>query len=909
MNAKHEPGTPRTIRTTCPYCGVGCGVDVTPVAGTESTQLHPVHGTADHPANFGRLCVKGTALHEALGHGQRLLYPEIEGERVSWDEALDAVAAGFADAVREHGPESVAFYLSGQLLTEDYYVANKLLKGFLGSSNVDTNSRLCMASAVAAYKRAFGADAVPCNYEDLELCDLLVLSGSNAAWTHPVLFQRIAAAREARPDLKVVVIDPRRTATADIADLVLPLRPGSDAFLFNGLLHWLWQQGYCNESYVEAHCDGAEELFASLLPYTLDAVSAATTLTNEELECFYRLFATTERVVTFYSQGINQSATGTDKCNAIINCHLLTGRIGKPGMGPFSITGQPNAMGGREVGGLANQLAAHMDFSPENVERVGRFWRAANMATKPGLKAVDLFDAMHAGRIKAVWIMGTNPAVSLPDSDKVRAALAACPFVVVSDCVRHTDTSAFAHVLLPATGWSEKDGTVTNSERRISRQRAALVPRGEAKPDWQIVTHVARRLGFAEQFPYACPRDVFVEHAALSGFENDGTRAFDLGALQHLSHSEYEALQPIQWPVTQAAPRGTARLFTDGRFYTSSGRAQLVPVQAQLPQVRTSTEFPLLLNTGRLRDQWHTMTRTGQAPRLTQHSPHPFVSLPPTLMAELGLAQGDLVHVRSAHGEVLLPALPDSGLRAGEIFIPIHWNDRFASNARVSRLIDARVDPHSGQPESKLAAVAVAAAPMHQWLMLLLRHELPEELDECNALQLGRTRCAYWDKRSLPGGWCYRIALDAALCAAELRNLLAVSLPQVQWVKSIEAGPGEQRLAAFAGNTLVALLFSAPSPRQLPSPGRRLLQVRRPRTGGTWQVLADHDSELAEQGMIICSCHEVSQTQIVAAIGSGCTSVAALGRSLRCGTGCGSCIPELKQLLAQHRATTEGAAS
>jgi assimilatory nitrate reductase catalytic subunit len=894
MNAQHDPGATGVVRTTCPYCGVGCGVDASLAREQGGAVLRAVTGTLPHPANRGRLCVKGSALHETIGQGNRLLHPEVDGQRVSWDTALDVVAQGFARALAEHGPESVAFYLSGQLLTEDYYVANKLMKGFFGSGNVDTNSRLCMASAVAGYKRAFGADAVPCNYEDLELCDLLVITGSNAAWTHPVLFQRIAAARAARPELKVVVIDPRRTATCDIADLFLPLRPGSDAFLFNGLLHWLWRHAGFARDYLAAHCEGSAALLASLEPYTLEAVSVATDLPEQELERFYRLFAATERSLTFYSQGINQSATGTDKCNAIINCHLVTGRIGRPGMGPFSITGQPNAMGGREVGGLANQLAAHMEFAAAAVERVGRFWNATRMASKPGLKAVELFQAVREGRIKALWIMGTNPAVSLPQSDAVQDALSNCPFVVVSDCVRRTDTTLYADVLLPATGWSEKDGTVTNSERCISRQRALLLPRGEARHDWQIVTHVARRLGFAAQFAYECPRDVFVEHAALSGFENQGHRAFDIGALSNLSTAEYDALAPIQWPVTSAAPTGTARLFGDGRYYTPSGRARLVPVTAQLPAAHQDLSYPLLLNTGRLRDQWHTMTRTGDVPRLAQHSPHPFVAVPLELARELGVQGGDLVRVRSRIGALLLPAMPDSGLRPGAVFIPIHWNNRFASNAKVSRLIGARLDPLSGQPESKLEAVALDAVPVAQWLTVVLRSAA---LDDVLAA------FAYWDKSPVQGGWRYRCAATTPLPAAQLRRLLQ-ALPGVDWLRGSAAACGELRYIAFAGNTLVAALFCASTPRQLPDATKLQSLLPPSRPTAIWRLLQAGDDDGSGSGQIICSCRDVGSTQIIAAIRDGADTLGALGRKLHCGTGCGSCIPELKQLLAQHRPGT-----
>ncbi len=481
-------------------------------------------GDKQHPANLGRLCSKGLALADTLGQEGRMLHPSIAGQRASWEEALNRVAAGFGKIIAQHGPDAVAFYVSGQLLTEDYYVANKLMKGFIGSANIDTNSRLCMSSAVAAQKRAFGADAVPVCYEDIETADLVVIVGSNYAWAHPVLYQRLAYAKKARPEMRVVVIDPRRTATCDIADLHLAIAPGADAFLFNGLLHYLRREDALDLAYVEAHVEGFAAAFeAARTVNSVPKVAQVCGVPETQVSEFFRLFAGIERTVTIFSQGINQSSSGVDKGNAIINVHLATGRIGRPGMGPFSVTGQPNAMGGREVGGMANQLAAHLDFSKEaSIDLVSRFWDAPDIARSPGLQAVDMFQAIASGKIKAVWIMGTNPVVSLPDADKVRAALLACELVVVSDCVQHTDTTACADILLPAAGWGEKDGTVTNSERCISRQRSLLPASGVARPDWWIITEIAQRMGYAEAFPYTKPAQIFREHARLSGFENDG---------------------------------------------------------------------------------------------------------------------------------------------------------------------------------------------------------------------------------------------------------------------------------------------------------------------------------------------------------------------------------------------------
>lgn len=875
-------------KTTCPYCGVGCGIE----ARFDSEQKLEVKGSEKHSANLGRLCVKGSALADTLSKSNRLLYPEVRGARVGWDEALNEVAEGFKKIVSQHGPDSVAFYLSGQLLTEDYYVANKLMKGFIGSPNVDTNSRLCMASAVASYKRAFGADAVPCNYEDLELCDLLIFAGSNAAWTHPVLYQRISAAKKARPNMRVVLIDPRETATCEIADIHLRVQPGSDAFLFNGLLRYLEKENVHNESFLSEHCDGLAETLAAVAACDIESVASETGIDTQQLNEFYDLFARTERVVSFYSQGVNQSATGTDKCNAIINCHLLTGRIGKPGMGPFSITGQPNAMGGREVGGLANQLAAHLDYSAESVDRVGRFWQTDKIASRPGLKAVDLFNEMAAGKIKAVWIMATNPVVSLPRSARVRAALEACELVVVSDCVRETDTNAYADILLPAMGWSEKDGTVTNSERTISRQRKLFPASGEARADWQIVCDVAKRMGFASAFDYRSARDVFIEHAALSEFENNGSRAFDIGRLQQLSQAEYDSLEPLQWPVTEASPKGTPRLFADAKFYTDNGRARLIPIEARQPDVRTSAEYPFLLNTGRIRDQWHTMTRTGLAPKLLAHFDSPFAQVNPETCRNLEVEEGDLIEVSSVNGRVLVPVLPHEGVRPGEVFIPMHWNGQYASNAGVGELISPRVDSISGQPESKLEAVALKSVAMQRWLSFATTREVDTSAFD------------YWHRVTVQGGHRYLVGLadhivdESAVWA--LQPWLKEAISYTHQLAYSDEKQENFRIACFVEDRLTAEVFLARSRKLLPPPswlGRNLGAAQDP---ASWKKLAGDDSAGADPGRLICSCFEVGENQIVNAIKSGCADAGQLGVWLRCGTNCGSCVPELTQLVAAH---------
>jgi assimilatory nitrate reductase catalytic subunit len=548
MNVHQAP----PVRTTCPYCGVGCGL----LAMPDGRGGALVSGDPAHPANLGRTCSKGSALGETLSLKERLLYPMLRQPdgtvvRVDWASALNRVAMEFDRIVERDGPDAIAVYLSGQLLTEDYYVANKLMKGFLGSANVDTNSRLCMASTVAGHRRAFGSDTVPGSYEDLDQADLIVLVGSNTAWCHPVLYQRMVANKRAR-GAKLVVIDPRRTATADDADLVLQIAHGTDTALFCGLLVHLADRDLLDRRMIDDHTSGFAEALARARAIAPDVASTARAagLAPPAVDGFFELFGATDKVVTAFSQGVNQSAQGTDKVNAIINCHLATGRIGRPGMGPFSLTGQPNAMGGREVGGLANQLAAHMGFADHEVDRVRRFWNAPRMATVEGHKAVAMFEAIAQGKIKALWIMATNPAVSMPDASTVRAALRKLEFLVVSDNVISNDTlNSGAHALLPAAAWGEKDGTVTNSERRISRQRAFLPLPGEARPDWWMVTEVAHRLGFATPFPYQSAADIFREHAALSAFENGGSRDFDIGALDDLDDDAFDALEPVQWPV------------------------------------------------------------------------------------------------------------------------------------------------------------------------------------------------------------------------------------------------------------------------------------------------------------------------------------------------------------------------
>ena len=749
------------VRTTCPYCGVGCGLLVRP----DGLGGAAVVGDPDHPANFGRTCSKGSALGETLALDARLLHPMLRQPngalaRANWGGAIERVAQSFKAIVEKHGPDAVAFYLSGQLLTEDYYVANKLMKGFIGSGNVDTNSRLCMASSVAGHRRAFGADTVPGTYADLDQADLIVLVGSNAAWCHPVLFQRMMRNKTER-GAKIVAIDPRRTATAADADLFLPIAPGMDTALFCGLLVHLAERGVLDWDYVQAHTTGVDEAItrARQIAPSVEVTARATGLNEADVRHLFELFGKTLRVVTCYSQGVNQSAQGTDKVNAIINCHLATGRIGRPGMGPFSLTGQPNAMGGREVGGLANMLAAHMGFAPAEVDRVRRFWNAPRMAKREGLKAVQMFDAIARGEIKALWVMATNPVVSLPRASAVREALGRLELFVVSDNVLSNDTiNAGAHVLLPAAAWGEKDGTVTNSERCISRQRTFLPLPGEAKPDWQIVSEVARAMGFADAFAYRSAADVFREHAALSGFENGGSRDFDIGALAAISDDEYESLAPVQWPVKDpilhhGTPRtvkgdGEKRFFSEGGFSTPDRKARFIAPEPPALKDATSDDFPLRLNTGRIRDQWHTMTRTGISPRLALHVPEPFVEVHPDDAEHAGLTEGGLAQVATAHGACIVKVVVSADQRPGSLFLPIHWSDETASRARVGELVAAHTDPHSGQPEAK--ATPAAIAPVAYAMRGVI----------CTPRPMALPAATWWVRIATSDGIEYRLATD-----------------------------------------------------------------------------------------------------------------------------------------------------
>jgi assimilatory nitrate reductase catalytic subunit len=875
-------------RTTCPYCGVGCGILVEYRGGVAS-----VKGNPDHPSNQGRLCSKGAALGETLSLEGRLLSPFINGAQVGWDAALNTVADSFSRVIEEHGPDAVAFYVSGQLLTEDYYVANKLMKGFIGSANIDTNSRLCMSSVVAGYKRAFGSDTVPCSYEDFDRTNLIVLVGSNTAWCHPVVYQRIKQAKKNNPNLDVVVIDPRRTSTCEIADMHLQVQSGTDGVLFNGLLVHLNKHDEINKLFVDNCTEDLDDALSAAYDSSgsIEQVAKACDLSCEQVEQFYALFSRKEKVITLFSQGINQSISGTDKVNSILNCHLFSGRIGRSGMGPFSLTGQPNAMGGREVGGLANQLAAHMDL--ENAEHrsiVQKHWNAPLIADKVGYKAVDLFDAILDNKIKALWIIGTNPAVSMPNNTRVRQALEHCEFLVVSDCVEDTDTAGYAHVLLPAATWGERDGMVTNSERRISRQRAFKKAPGEAKPDWWIISQVAQRLGFKEEFNYSSPREIFVEYAALTGKENNGTRDLDISLLAELDEKAYQHFLPLQWPVTFKQPAGTKRMFEDGKFFTASGKAQFIAVKPKVPANKTDKKYPYILNTGRIRDQWHTMTRTGKSPRLSTHIPEAFIQIHPDDAKANEIINDELVKVISNWGEAVVRSVVTEDIKQGMVFMPMHWNDQLAGNAGTNALVNPDQDVISGQPEFKHTPVNIKACKPAWYGFLLSRRRF--EIASQN----------YWNLSRGYDLWRYEVAGDETPddWADHVRGILCAHEQDVGWMEYFDSSRQTYRAARLVGDKLESCVFIGPD-HHLPSRDWLMALFEK-------DILNDQDKAFLlsgrpgesneDAGTSVCACFGVGRNVILKTIkDKKLTTVEEIGDALQAGTNCGSCLPELKELL------------
>jgi len=875
-------------KTTCPYCGVGCGIVV-----SEEQGVFSVKGNPDHPSNLGRICSKGAALADTLDDEGRMLQPQIKGISSSWDDASSLVAKKFTDYISEYGADSVALYVSGQLLTEDYYVANKFMKGFIGSANIDTNSRLCMSSVVAAQKRAYGSDSVPCCYEDLERTNLVVIVGSNTAWCHPVIFQRIRQAKQDNPNCQVVVIDPRKTATCDIADMHLAINSGKDSVLFNGLLAYLNDRGEINIQFVDNCVEGLQQALDAAYESSarIDEVAQICGLKEEQVKAFYDMFSRKEKVITLFSQGVNQSHTGTDNINSIINCHLFSGRIGRPGMGAFSLTGQPNAMGGREVGGLANQLTAHMDLeNAEHRKLVQHHWQSPHIADKAGYKAVDLFEAILDDKIKALWVIGTNPAVSMPNNSRVREALSHCEFLVVQDCMQNTDTTDLAHVLLPASTWGERDGMVTNTERRLSRQRSFRNAPGEALADWEIISRVADKMGFSSAFNYQSPVEIFTEYATLSGKENNGSRNFDISLFSDLDEKGYEQFIPVQWPVKFNQLSGTQRLFEDGKFFTASGKAQMIPITPDGPANPVSKKFPLILNTGRIRDQWHTMTRTGKSPKLSTHLSEAFIQVHSSDASQYNISVDNLVKVSSAWGEAMVRARIDDDVPEGMVFMPMHWNDQYASNALVDNLVNPDRDPFSGQPEFKHTPVMIKAVKKSWYGFLLSRRQLDLSSQD------------YWNLNKGHSLWRYEIAgNETPDCWAEhARNLICAHEEKVTWMEYLDQSAKQYRAARMVGNQLESCIFISPNEHL---PNRDWLMALFDKTDLDDKdkafLLSGRPGEATDDaGASVCACFGVGRNTILKAIKEKkLQSVGDIGNALQAGTNCGSCIPELTALL------------
>ncbi len=922
----------KETRSTCPYCGVGCGV----IIESRREQIIGVRGDPDHPANHGRLCSKGSTLHltatpEVIAQ-TRLLQPMRRLQRgaapeaLGWDAALDLAATRFARIIQEHGPDAVGFYVSGQLLTEDYYVFNKLAKGLIGTNNIDTNSRLCMSSAVAGYKLTLGADAPPACYEDVDHADCLFIAGSNAAWAHPILFRRIEEAKKKRPELKIVVVDPRRTDTASTADLFVQIQPGTDVALFNGMLHLMLWEGWTDQLYIATRTRGFEDLKATVRDYTPDMVAQTCGIAKETLYEAARLFATSKATLSLYCQGLNQSSSGTAKNAALINLHLATGQIGKPGAGPFSLTGQPNAMGGREVGGLANLLSAHRDLAnPQHRAEVAALWGIPSVPEQPGKTAVELFQAAADGEVKALWIACTNPAQSMPDLNTVRRALERAEFVVVQEAFATPATCDYADLLLPASTWGEKDGTVTNSERCISRVRPAVPAPGAARHDWQIGVDFARRLQAlgigprSELFPYTSPESVWNEH-------RESTRGRDLD-ITGMSYAQLETA-PGQWPQPEGLSMGKPRLYENGIFPTDDGRARFANTVYKPVAEPRESRFPFALTTGRLRDQWHGMSRTGTVGRLFGHVAEPCVQMSPGDMARRGFTEGELVHVTSKRGSIVVPLQASEELASGQVFMAMHWGAEYLSGisstgqplAGVNALTTSAYCPGSKQPELKHAAVKVLKADLPWTLLGLAWLPTDRALLARESLRRLMSRFPYAScvpfARSAPldgsgaaprNGVLFRAAAVEAVpddLLAEIEALLG--LDSSDTLRYADRKRGQRRAALLQregdSTTLQAVLLAGDTRAE----GwiRSLLQQELPAQSYGRLVLlpgAQAPVALPARSRQVCTCFNVSEDAITRTLaqcgGDDGERLGTLQQTLKCGTNCGSCVPELQRLV------------
>ncbi|MCE1250825.1 MAG: molybdopterin-dependent oxidoreductase [Comamonadaceae bacterium] len=922
-----------TTPSTCPYCGVGCGVLIESEAG----RITGVRGNPEHPANQGRLCSKGSTLHltarPALQAQVRLSQPQERSTRgasphpVGWNQALDGLAQRLARTVRQHGPDAVGLYVSGQLLTEDYYAFNKFAKGLLGTNNIDTNSRLCMSSAVAGYKATLGADAPPACYDDIAHAATLFISGANPAWAHPILFRRIEDAKRANPALKIIVCDPRRTDSAELADLHLALKPGSDVWLYHGMLRCILERGWLDTHFIATRTQGWTALAALVAQATPEAVQQHSGIAPADLLQAARWFAgvhdgSTSRqpTLSLYCQGLNQSAHGTDNNTALINLHLACGQIGKPGAGPLSLTGQPNAMGGREVGALANQLSAHRNLADaQHRTEVAALWGVPSVPAQPGKAAIEMFQAAADGQIKLLWIACTNPAHSLPDQALVRRALQRAEYVVVQDAYATGATVRYADLLLPASTWGEKEGTVTNSERCISRVRAAVPAPDLAWADWRIVTEVARRLqpllperaALPSLFPYDGPEAIWNEH-------RESTRGHDLD-ITGLTWAQLEAA-PHQWPCPEGAPTGRARLYTDQHFATADGRARFA---LQLPGTvaePTDARHPFALLTGRLRDQWHGLSRSGLVENLWAHASEPRADMHAADMARLGLQGGGLAYLTSRRGSIIAPVQESSTLAPGQVFLPMHWGDEVLGGASstgrrlagVNALTSGACCPQSLQPELKHTAIKVLKAELpwglwaQAWLPLAQVQRVRQQLEEQMA-QFPFASCSLFGRAEQGCGVQLRAAAHhavdetliehiATLLGLQGAGLLAYrDARRGQWRRArLEATGKTQQLQAvlLAGDTS-AQAWIAP-----------LLQERldaQPLRRALLQPGAKPPQPLAPRGATVCACEGVGENAITGLLetcqGDAPTRLKRLQNELRCGTQCGSCVPQLQRMV------------
>jgi len=901
----------QTTASTCCYCGVGCGV----LIEHDGERILGVAGDPAHPANFGKLCSKGASLHLTGDLAARALYPELRlgkglgRTRTDWDSALDHAADVFAATIREHGPDSVAFYISGQLLTEDYYAFNKLARALVGTNNIDSNSRLCMSSAVVGYKRSLGADAPPCSYEDIEEADTLLIIGSNMAYAHPILFRRLEAAKAGNPQMKVIVVDPRRTDTCELADLHLAIAPGSDVALLHGVLHLLLEQGQIDHAFIAAHTEGFDALQTLVADYPPARVAELCAISEGQLRRCADWIGRSPRFLSLWCMGVNQSTAGTAKNAAIINLHLATGQIGKVGSGPFSLTGQPNAMGGRETGSLSNLLPGHREVAnPEHRAEVAAYWGVEHLPEAPGLSAIELFEAVGSGRIKALWIACTNPAQSMPDQHKIHQALRDCPFVVVQEAFSTTETCRFADLLLPAASWGEKEGTVTNSERRISRVRRAVPAPGEARADWSITCDFARRL--EARLPGVAPGH-FAFHTAEQLFEEYKvlTRRRDLD-LSGLGYGLLEARGPQQWPFPEDAEHGTPRLYGDGRFPSASGRARFIAEAYQPPRERRDERYPLTLNTGRLRDQWHGMSRTGTSARLFAHVEEPLLGLHPRDMSQRQLLDGALVEVRSRRGTLVVRVQTDAGLQPGQAFLPMHWGDRFLKGLGINALTLPAFDALSKQPELKHAGIEVQAIDLPWTLQALIEGDVQQRLEALRPLCEGFAYASF----GLVGRETPALVLRAAHHHAPAADLL----DQLHECLGLSGGP--------------VMRYDDPRDERGCMPIHKRVRLEEGRLTGyclsgetrarnwlreLWQNQTSLDDDTGRAlrrwllaplesppgqtttrtGKTLCTCMNVSEAAIREGIEHGC-DLNALKQNLGCGTQCGSCVPEIKRLLA-----------